>query len=163
MGRLRDGYENPLFQHYSSEIVDLYGTDEVILYRFDEALSDSVADPLWDEYAPAPKYRAFKIKGFRFDISRDGSTNSPHGKNTEIDVTSTISRNHLDHAGVPTDVDGRMVREGDVLLFHERGDTFYYDIIGTNRKGHVNNTDSWTYVECTMKRREKFTPERKLP
>lgn len=162
MGRLRDGRENPLFQHYGSEIVELYGNDDVILFRFDESLSKPVADPLWDEYSPSPKYLGFKIKAFVTQFTRESPTASPHGKDTEFDAIFSISRTHLDQAGVPQDVDGRMIREGDVLAVNEKGDTFYFDIVSLDRKGYVNQSDQWVSVEANCKRREKFVAERKL-
>lgn len=163
MGRLRDGYENPLFQHYSTEMVDLFGTDEVILYRFDEKMSDDNSDPLWDEYSPKPKYRPFKIKAFRTMPESDSPTNSPQGRNVETTTTVTVARGHLDMAGVPSDVDGVQVRPGDIFLFFEKGDALYFDVIKSNYRGYVNNTDARTFVECECLRKDKFTAERKLP
>lgn len=162
MGRLRDGFENPLFQHYGSEIVDLYGNDDMILFRYDEEASKENIDPLWKEYAPNAKYVGYKVKGFLTEFTRETSTASPHGKDTEFDAKVTISREHLDKSGVPKDIDGQMVREGDILLINELGDAYYFDLLNVERKGYVNQSDQWLFLDLTCKRREKYVPERKL-
>lgn len=162
MGRLRDGYESPLFHGIAAEFVELFGTEDVALWKFSEADSESSNDPLWDEYNPGPKYRRYNVMGMRTDQTRSQDTDSPNGLNPEFDATLHIARKHLDQSNVPFDVYGSQVAAGDVIMMFEKGDVQYYDILRVSRAGFVNNTDDWTSVECELKRRDKFTPNRKL-
>lgn len=42
------------------------------------------------------------------------------------------------------------------------GASFYYDVIGVDTDGHVNDTSAFVAWEVTLKRRTEFTPERRL-
>lgn len=163
MGRLRDGRENNLFQHYSEEISLLYGNDEFVLYRFDESASEINNDPLWDEYSPSAQYKMFKLSGFMSEPLQEDHVESPSGETTDFDMVFKVSRNIMDLRGVPIDLSGEQIRSKDIVLAFSKGDKVYYEVIKTLKHGFVNNTDQWTTLECQLKARSKYTPDRKLP
>lgn len=162
MGTLRDATENELFQDYSSEMSELFGDTDVQLWRLNEGKSENNNDPLWDEYAPHPLYDKFELIGFFQQPERTFETDSPNPLNPETDTLFTVARDHLDKKAVPHDVFGFQIRAGDVIQNHSIGDVIFYDILNVNRRGWVNNSDQWTFLECELKRRDKFSPERKL-
>lgn len=160
MGRLRDDYENPLFQGVTEEVVDLFGIDDVILYRFATADQTGVTDPLWDEPSTVARFKEYKIKAMFLGYSEDESA-TEDGFENNITDTIYVALNHLIKAGVPQDARGDYMAPGDVIRIHYKGNALEYDITSADKTGWVNDSDKFTGYDCDVARRGKYMPERK--
>ena len=161
MGRLRDGYEIPLFQSMSEEVVDLFGMDDVTLHRHNSADNTTPRDPVWDEpYNTTPKYKEYKIKAMHLDFTTNFETTDIGG----VDLFENkiyVSLTHLLKAGVPQDETRDYIGEGDLFEIFKKGRNLFYDIIQVDRVGFINDTDEFTGYEVQVKRNLKYVPERK--
>jgi hypothetical protein len=161
MGRLRDGFETPLFRSISEEVIDLFGNEDGILHRFDALESEKTRDPLWDEPSHKPAYKKFNlpyiIQEFvsPIDVGESGHENM-------FQANISISREHILKAGMAVLDDGEYIASGDIFECYTNGLRTFYSIIERQRTGFVNDTDSWTMYNLTCKRTNKFVPERLL-
>lgn len=162
MGRLRDDYEAPLIRGMAEEIVDLYGIDDVVLYRWSAADNITIKDPLWSEPMTTPAYKPFRIKAHRLDPDQD-LPGDPEGRDENYSAKLFVALNHLLQALIQPDDQGDYINGGDVILLYVKSDPIYYDIIKINKVGYVNDTSRFSGYDVTVVRREKFSPERKLP
>lgn len=160
MGRLRDGFDAPLWRDINEEVIDLFGNEDGILYYFDKCRSNGSVDPLYGEPAGTnPTYLKFKIPFIMQDWSTPIDVDET-GKEVTYESIIFISRAHLDKAGVPKDAVGDQVRPGDVFEAWFQGDRIFWDIIGVDRQGFVNDSDYWTQYIITARRNDRFQPER---
>jgi len=160
MGRLRDDYERPLFLCVAEEVVDLFGVDDVYLFRWEAADNVSIKDPLWDEPTTTAAFKRFVIKAaFQDYAGSDVATES--GREIDTDCRIFIALNHLTKAQVPLDRFGDWVVEGDVVGLHYRGEYTEFDLVEVERDGFVNDSDKFTGYVCQGKRREKYVADRK--
>lgn len=160
MGRLRDDYEVSYIRDVSEEVIDLFGTDDVILYRFNPCDNAETRDPLYDEPTTTLKYRAYAIKALYLDWQDDFLSGS-QGSEKNFSNKIYVSLNHLLAANVPISADKEYIEEGDIIELHHRGDKVIYDIIQVDREGYVNNSDKFVGYTLDVKRNSKFVPERK--
>lgn len=161
MGRLRDGYDSPLWRSVSEEVIDLFGNEDGVLHRQGGADACATRDALWDEPTGSVKYEEFKIpfliQDWQTPIDVDDS-----GFEQRYEATIFVTRAHLDKAGVPKDGGGDQIRPGDVLECWFKGDRIFWGITGVDRQGFVNDSDYWTGYILTASRTTKFVPERDL-
>lgn len=160
MGRLRDDYENPLFQNTSEEFVDLFGVDDVRFFRFSAADNISGRDPLYDEPTTTVQYIEFKIKCLVTEKT-DGADPTPVGQDLDHGATIYVALNHLIKAQVPPDLQGDYIAEGDVIGINYRGEYFEFDIIVCDREGWLNNSDKFVGYTLDCKRKEQYVSQRK--
>lgn len=166
MGRLRGKEDDAFFQDINEEVYELFGNDDFFLYVLNHAASVSGADPLYSEPSANLAYTKYPVTGFvtESDTAYQGTE---QGEDIEISATGFFSRKIFEKTGVPRhgseSLPGNLnfITAGDVLEVYARGETTFYDVLGSDRKGYVNDSDSWTYYECLLKRRESFAPERK--
>lgn len=166
MGRLRSCEDTAFIASITSEVTDLFGTDDASLYRYIAAWPENIArkDPVWDEPTSTPAYRKFDLPLMWFDWQSTDQA-SELGLESEVDVSSCyLALNHLIAAGVPQDQDMDYVSAGDVIEIHNKcgHQKLTYDIIEADRDGWINSTDQFTQYRCVLKRRQKYEPERKL-
>lgn len=165
MGRLRSCEDADFIASITSEVTDLFGTDDASLYRYSAASAANIArkDPIWDEPTTTVAYVKFNLPVMWFDWnSTDNASDS--GDDVELDATAYISLNHLKAAGVPVDHDLDYVNAGDILVIHNKcgHQALYFDIVQTNRDGWINSTSLFTQYKLDLKQRQKYDPERKL-
>lgn len=161
MGRLRDGFDAPLWRSINEEVIDLFGNEDGVLHRQGGADACLTRDPLWDEPTGSLKFEKFKIPFLIQDFSTPIDVDDS-GQEQIYEATIFVSRAHLDKAGVPKGSDGEQVRPGDMLECWFRGDRIFWSIIGVDRQGFVNDSDYWTQYILVGRRTTKFTPERDL-
>lgn len=165
MGRLRSCEDADYIASITSEVTDLFGTDDAALYRFSAVWPENInrKDPVWDEPTSTPAYGKFNLPVMWFDWTSTDMA-SEIGDDIEIDATAYISINHLMEAGVPLDQDSDYVSAGDILEIHNKcgHQKLTYDIVQADRDGWINSTDRFTQYKCLLKRRQKYEPERKL-
>lgn len=160
MGRLRDDFENPLFQGAAEEVVELFGMSDVVLYRHTAVDQTGITDPLWNEPTTTIRYAEFKIQAMFMDWQEDMEVTEA-GQHQEFRNRIYVAVNHLLKALVPRDANNELVAEGDVIKIHSRGEWREYDIIQVSRTGWINDTDKFTGYELDVVRRDKYTPDRK--
>lgn len=161
MGRLRDDYENPLFQCIAEEVVDLYGVDDAYIYRFWSQSAANLADkdPLWGEPSTKVKYTRYKIKLMFLEYDDDETPNES-GYHDQLTNKIYIAVNHFIKAGVPKDHNGDFCSPEDRIRVHYLGDQVEYFVTNVDRVGWINDTDKYTGLELTVNRNTKFVPER---
>lgn len=160
MGRLRDDYEEPLFQCVAEEVVDLFGMEDVVLYRHAVVDQTGITDPLWGEPSTQLRFSEFKIQAMFMDYQEDMEV-SEAGEHQEWRNRLYVDLNHLIKALVPRDANNEFIAEGDVIKIHARGEWREYDILQVSRTGWINDSDKFTGYELDVARRDKFLPERK--
>ncbi len=130
----------------SSEIVEIAGTT-IILYSIRKEATQ--IDIVYNEQIEDATYYAYKIQGVvrRPEQSSDAMDRGMHW---EWDAEVGISRKHLEITGAPEP------KEGDVIEFWNT----QYDIIRVQREGWVNDENAWLWINCILKRRTKFVPEK---
>lgn len=143
------------------EIVDLYGIDDAVLYRWSAADNLTNKDPLYSEPTTTPQYKPFKTKCHRLDPDQD-TPSDPEGRDENYSAKLFMALNHLLQAHIPPDDQGDYVNVGDVLLLYIKTVPIHYDIVKTNKSGYINDTSRFSGYDLTCVRREKFSPERKL-
>lgn len=163
MGRLRDGYEIPLFHGISEEVVDLFGIDDCTLHKHFTAVQNK--DPIWNEPASTTvKYKQYKIKCMTFDPTSDAAA-SEFGTIDIFETKIYVAMAHLLKAGIIPDEKGDYVDEGDMIEIKKTGPaqvrSLFYDIIKALRVGYVNDESDNTGYELQVKRNWKYVPERK--
>lgn len=161
MGRLRDDYENPLHRCIAEEVIDLFGVDDVFLFRWEAADNISIKDPLWDEPTTTVAFKKFVIKASYQDNGSGTDNATESGREMETEIQIFISLNHLTKAQVPTDRFGDWLVDGDVVGLHYRGEYTEFDLLEVQRDGFVNDSDKFTGYACQGKRREKYVADRK--
>jgi hypothetical protein len=161
MGRLRGGEDSPLFMSVNEEIVDLFGNEDGVLHRFDTDASCPSKDPLWDEPTVKPVYIPYNIPYLLQDWATPIQVDEL-GQEVIYEATLFISRTHLQKAGVPVDGNGDHVRPGDRFESWHQGDRIYFDLIGVDRQGYVNDSDNWTQYVCVARRSTKYVPEKDI-
>lgn len=162
MGRLRSDYERPLFLGISEEVVDLFGVDDTVLFRFSSAIAENhaVEDALYSEPSTTVQYKQYRIKCLYVD-RKNTEQASDNGIEYEASNQIYVSLNHLLKAQVLPDQQGDLVGAGDVIGISLRDQYFEYDIIEVNNDGYINNSDKFTGYILTVKRRDKYISERK--
>lgn len=165
MGRLRSDRDAAFICSIADEVTELFGTENSSLYRYYGRWPENLSgkDPVWDEPSSTAFFERYDLPCQWFDWNSSDNEN-PQGRGEEIDATGYVTLNHLKAAGVPVDPGGEYVAVGDVLAVHTGcgGETFFYDIIQTNREGWINSTDKFTGYSLELKRRNKYVPERKV-
>ena len=165
MGRLRSCEDADFIASITSEVTELFGTDDASLYRYSAAAAENIArkDPIWDEPTTTPAYKKFDVPVMWFDWSSNDLA-SESGDDSEVDAVAYISKNHLIGAGVPLDHDQDYVNVGDILVLHNKcgQQPFYFDIVQTDRDGWINSSADFTQYKMDLRRRQKYEPERKL-
>ena len=165
MGRLRSCEDADFIASITSEVTELFGTDDASLYRFSAVWPENIArkDPIWDEPTTTPAYQKFNVPVMWFDWSTNDAA-SENGIDSETDAVAYISKNHLIGAGVPLDHELDYVNAGDILVLHNKcgQQALAFDIVQTDRDGWINSTGDWTQYKLDLKRRQKYEPERKL-
>jgi len=165
MGRLRSCEDAEFIASITSEVTELFGTDDASLYRFSAVAAENIArkDPIWDEPTTTPAYQKFNVPVMWFDWSTNDAA-SENGIDSETDAVAYISKNHLIGAGVPLDHELDYVNAGDILVLHNKcgQQALTFDIVQTDRDGWINSTGDWTQYKLDLKRRQKYEPERKL-
>lgn len=159
MGRLRGCEEQPLFQDISEEVVDLFGVDDVLLFRYSSVDQSPVTDPLWNEPTTTVRFKPYKIKALYTDYQNDNNP-SEIGEDTVYTNFIWLSLNHLIKAGVKKDSQNEYVSEGDAIRLFYKGDTIEYFIIRAQRTGFINDTEHPTGYTLDVKRNLKYVPER---
>lgn len=166
MGRLRSCEDAAYIASIASEVTDLFGTDDAALYRYIAVWPENIArkDPVWDEPTSTPAYKKFQLPVMWFDWASLEDA-SELGLESALEISQCyLALNHLIGAGVPQDQDGDYVAPGDIIELHNkcghRKET--YDVITVDRDGWINSTDQFTQYRCSLKRRQKYEPERKL-
>lgn len=160
MGRLRDGYDAPLWRGVSEEVIDLFGNEDGVLHRQSTA-NCAGRDPVWDEPADKIIYDSYRVPYLATDWTTPIDIGDS-GFEQIYEVTIYVSRGHLDKSGVPKDTNGEQVRPGDIIEIWAKGDRHFFDILGVDRQGHVNDSDYWTQYILEARRTTKFVPEREL-
>lgn len=160
MGRLRDGYDAPLWASVNEEVIDLFGNEDGFLHYL-SADNCAVREPLYGEPAAKPRYTKFQIPYVIQDWTTPIDVNDD-GSEQRYEATIFVSREHLLKAGVPLDGNGEMARPGDKFECWHKGDRIFWDIIGVDRQGHVNDSDHWTQYILTCTRTVKYVPERDI-
>lgn len=158
MGRLRDGYDAPLWRSVNEEVIDLFGNEDGILH-WQSSTNCEIRDPVWGEPVDKVRYNKYRLPFFIQDFTTPVEV-SESGREDIYEATIFVSRAHLDKAGVPKDNSGEQVRPGDVFECWHKGDRIFWNIIGVDRQGFVNDSDYWTQYILTAKRSTKFEPER---
>jgi hypothetical protein len=166
MGRLRSCEDSHLIAKITAEVTELFGTDDAALYRYIAVWTENInrKDPVWGEPTSTPAYKRFDLPVHWFDWASIENA-SELGLEQEIEIsTAYIALNHLLAAGVPIDQDGDYVAPGDILSLHNKCGhvTTSYDILTVDRDGWINSTDQFTQYKLSLKRRQKYEPERKL-
>ena len=162
MGRIRNDYEASLIRGFAEEVVDLFGVDDAILYRFAAVDQTSVTDPLWGEPSTVAKFKEFPIKVRFIDPTTEMET-TEQGGHQVWNKRVYIAINHLIRAGVPQDASNDYVAEGDVIAIHTKtGEPDYtLDVIQVERVDWINDSDKFAGYELEVARRDKYHPERK--
>ena len=160
MGRLRDDYERPLWMGITEEVVDLFGVDDVLLFRWSAADNTSNKDPLYSEPNTQVRFKQYKIKCLYLDYVNSAAASSM-GLEFEKGNKIYVALAHLLKAQVEPDCKGGLIAEGDTIGLHYRGEYIEYDILQANPTGWVNDSDKFTGYNLDVKRSGKFTPERK--
>lgn len=161
MGRIRNGYEIPLFHAITEEVVDLFGIDEVTLHKHNPATQ--VIDPVWSEpNQTTVRYKQYRIKAMHIDPLTTYDVGDLGG----IDIFENklyVAMAHLLKAGVTADEKGDYIDEGDLIQIHKKdGDkSVFYDIIKAQRVGYMNDTSEWTGYDLDVRRNWKYGAERK--
>lgn len=161
MGRLRHGYDAPLWRSINEEVIDLFGNEDGILHRLDPSGSCGGTDPVWSEPSGVATYKKYKLPFIFQDLTTPIETGDQGYEQLYL-VTIYISRVHMQKAGVFIDTTGDYVSPGDKFEMFTKGDRIFWDIIGVDREGFVNDSDSWTQYTLECKRTTKFEPEREL-
>jgi len=145
--------EKEFFNKISCEVIKIAGTP-IVLYLLQQ-IQDRV-DPLYNEInRPADgkfEYDIFNVKGLLLkpeDVFQEGD----RGANIEWDAQVWFDRSSLEAAGV-----SRMPNAGDVVCAWNR----YYDIIQQELMGYLDDINYFTQVQCDLKNRSKFEPQRKI-
>lgn len=159
MGRLRNGYESELFLGVAEEVVDLFGMEEVILYRLDPDGICADYSGVYGEVTTDRQYKAYKTKAHYQEITDDFQI-SEMGETNIYNSTVFFALRHLKGSGVPVDETREYIGEGDFVIFFWRGERIAFDVIDVKREGYVNNSDTFVGYTCQVKRNTRFVPER---
>jgi hypothetical protein len=159
MGRLRNGYESELFLGVAEEVVDLFGMDEVILYRLDRASACPEYNGVYGEISGDRKFIAYKTRAHYQEITDEFQV-SERGETDIYNSTVFFALRHLIGAGIPRDDSREYMQEGDIVIFFWRGERIAFDIIDVKREGYINNSDTFVGYTCQVKRNSSFIPER---
>jgi hypothetical protein len=164
VGRIRNDREASFFCDRAAEIVDLFGTEDCSLYRAfgEEDFNLDNKDPVWSEPTTTVKYKRYNLPCSWREWNSNVSP-TEEGEELEIDAQAYLAVNHLVSNGVIKDNDKEYVAPGDILAIHDKcgHETFFYDILQTNRTGWINSSDKFTGYNLDLKRRDKYVPERK--
>lgn len=163
MGKLRHAEDQAYFHSIAEEVVDLFGVDDAVLYRFAPADNETTRDPLYDEpvLGHTVKYLSYVLSMMFFDYL-DTPEVGAGGLLETIQARGYISVTHLLGASVPTDARGDYLAEGDIVAFHTgSSQKIIYDIIDVTRTGWINDSSAFTGYDLTLKRSSKYLPDRK--
>ena len=163
MGKLRHAEDQAFFHSVAEEVVDLFGVDDAVLYRFASADNQTTRDPLYDEpsLGHTVKYTPYTVSLMFFDYT-DTPEVSAGGFLETVQAKGYISLAHLEKAGVPVDDHLSHVAEGDIVAIHTgSSQKIIYDIIDVTRTGWVNDSSVFTAYDLSLKRSTKYLPDRK--
>ena len=162
MGSLRHDEDAAYMHSIAEEVVDLFGTDDAVLYRFAPADNITTRDPLYDEPVEGETvhYKPFRTKAMFFSFTNNPFA-SEAGFYQETLTEGYVARKHLIGAGVLEDKDKELIAEGDVIEFHSRSQgRIFYNIVQSTRTGFINDAGNYTGYQLSLKRTTKFVPER---
>jgi hypothetical protein len=80
------------------------------------------------------------------------------GKDVEWDALVSISRNEWERVMEAAGVEGRIPKEGDVVFLQN----VWWDIVKAGTQGNIIDTVTHVGFRLEVKKRTKFTPERKI-
>ena len=148
--------ELPYFDGLNKEYVERFGTT-VQLTIFDK--SASTIDPIYNE-PTATVERVATIPAFVVElIPIDSPEAREEGFRIEKDTTVHFARIHLEEA---KDQNGVLLGISDVpigSIIEVYGSK--WDVINSQRGAFINQINKWMRVECSVKRRSEFIPERR--
>ena len=76
----------------------------------------------------------------------------------EYDAIMSMSRNHWEKAIEGTSIDGRRPKEGDVVYVYNE----WWDIVRVGAQGFIMATPEFVGYRFELRKRTKFTPDRKV-
>jgi hypothetical protein len=168
MGRIRGREDNEYWQGVNREVFELFANSDFRLWVLCPKTA-AAQDPLYGEPSNSDLiFVPFEITGFIQEFSDDAIA-AELGINIEASTLAWVNRRILEDAGLKQHgTDTEMVSTGDVLEVYRdtKGEMntgyTYYDIVNTDRKGYLNDSDKWTYMELMLRRRDSFKPERRV-
>lgn len=148
--------ETPFFDGLAKEEAERFGT-VVKLILFDKEAS--TVDPIYDEPTQTVVRTAMVPAIIVEPIPTDTYEAREEGGKLDKDTAIHFARAHLeetlDTAGVVLGLSD--IPEGSIVEIFG----LQWDVLQTNRLGFLGNAQKWMRVECNLKRRTEFYPERR--
>lgn len=165
MGRIRGREDNEYWQQTNREVFELFGNEDFKLWVLKQETYAN-ADPVYGEPASGHagyQFESFVVMGFIEEFVDDDIA-TELGLEIESTTLAWLNRRDMEDKGiVPHGPDHELASSGDVLEVYTEGEGHsYYDIVGADRKGYLNDTDRWSQLQLNLKRRDSFVPERKI-